>query len=196
VVVLTVDGLELGDGEVRGKPAGLPHAVDDVGPPPRGERLVDGGAVLHVDVPEADPDAVLGQLDVAPHGRAGRAGGHGESVRALAGVREQAREAAFGHHEWSGTCEQERNRMVCCAAWKLHYLLAAMGRALVTAQSFVVGGEPGALRGGADDGAAQQQRGEGRHPSSTRTGPFSTYMASTRRHLRRARELEEKRSRC
>jgi hypothetical protein len=98
----------------------------------------------------------------------------------------------------AGTESDGLLRVRACPAWKLHYLLAGMGRALVTAQSFVVGGEPGALRGGAvdeghDDGAAQQQRGEERHPSSTRTGPFSTYMASTRRHLRRARELEEKR---
>jgi hypothetical protein len=89
--VLTVHGLKkLGAGEVRDEPAGLVDAVDDVGPLPPGVRLVDGGAVLHVDVAEAEPDAVLGQLDVAPHGRARRAGGRPEGVGALAGVRERS----------------------------------------------------------------------------------------------------------
>jgi len=66
----------------------------------------------------------------------------------------------------------------------------------VTAQGFVVGGEPGALRGGAadegHDDAAQQQRGEGScggHPSTTRTPLFSSSMASTPPHLRSFQHL-------
>jgi hypothetical protein len=72
---------------------------------------------------------------------------------------------------------------------------------VVTAEGFVVGGEPGALRGGAadegHDDAAQQQSGEGGggHPSSTRTPSFSSssssssFVASTPPHLRSFQNL-------
>lgn len=58
--VLTVNCRpKLSNGEVGDKPSILVHTVDDVGPLPRGVRLADGGAVVHVYVPEADPNTVL-----------------------------------------------------------------------------------------------------------------------------------------
>ena len=73
-VILTNDRLKLSHGKVRSKPSRFPHTIDDVGPLSRGVCLGDVGAVLHVDVPKADSNAVLRKLDITPQSRIGCAG--------------------------------------------------------------------------------------------------------------------------
>ena len=81
-VILTKDRLKLSHGEVQSKPSRFPHTIDDIGPLPRGVCLGDVGAVLHVDVPKADSNAVLRQLDVTPQSRIGCAGAQCKNVGA------------------------------------------------------------------------------------------------------------------
>ena len=73
-VILTKDRLKLSHGEVQSKPSRFPHTIDDIGPLSRGVSLGDAGAVLHVDVPKADSNAVLRKLDITPQSRIGCAG--------------------------------------------------------------------------------------------------------------------------
>ena len=56
---LQTEAQHFSNGEVGDKPTSLVHTVDDVGPLPGGVRLADGGAVVHVYVPEADTNTVL-----------------------------------------------------------------------------------------------------------------------------------------
>jgi hypothetical protein len=64
--VLTIDTLKLSHVEVHRKPSSFPHTINNVFPLSCRVNLWNRRAILHVNVPEADPNTIPRQLHITP----------------------------------------------------------------------------------------------------------------------------------